>query len=363
MPFDRGTLPLTFLKINGDIPKDATAMFQTKTAGKLDGVGEEPQIGWVSGRHLLERNIDENTALMGKFIYLNLRISQRKIPSALLKAECRKEELDHMLANNVQFVPRKIRAQIKKEIIEKRLMTMPPSISGTPFVIDAKSGMIYLATPSLSRIETFQNLFYDTLKTDAVLLDFANSAKMLLDQNVEKLPSVKFCQHNNQNDDLSARDFLTWLWYYSETQSAKIKLGKNTCGCLLEGPFLFSSASSENETGSIETVLRRGNPARSAEAQTALAVGKKVKKAKITIAREKEIWSAIFNTDNFTFSSLSLPPVENLDPISSFEERISFISDFHSIIMEYLKIFLSSLKSASWKEEQNKIIKWAEKRD
>ena len=40
-----------------------------------------------------------------------------------------------MRMNKLLFVPSKVRRQIKKDIEEKRLMQMPPVLSGIPFVI------------------------------------------------------------------------------------------------------------------------------------------------------------------------------------------------------------------------------------
>jgi hypothetical protein len=361
MPFEKGTLPLFFLKINGKIPDDCISLFQAKAAGKLDDVKDEAQIGWVSGRHLLERAIDDETSVIAGLIYLNLRISQRKIPSALLKAECRKEELDYMLANKSGFVPRKVRMQIKKDIEERRLPGMPPTISGMPFVIDRKNGIIYLSTSSVTRAELFQNLFYETVKAESLLLDFNSSAEFLLKEDVGNIRPVLFSSSADPKENLSGRDFLTWMWYHSETAQGEVKAGKVEYNCLVEGTFTF--ASSDDSEGSIETALRRGSPAKSAEAKAALAVGKKLKKAKLTIARGKEVWSASFNADTFGFSSLSLPEGENLDPISGFEERIRFINDFHSVIIEYQRLFISSIKAKTWKDEQKKIIRWAEEKE
>ena len=91
MPFDRGTFSLSILKLTGDLPSDALEKLDAMKAGKLDEVKDEQQVGWVSGRHLLERRIDEETAFLGGHIYLNLRTAQRKVPSALLNAEAKME--------------------------------------------------------------------------------------------------------------------------------------------------------------------------------------------------------------------------------------------------------------------------------
>ena len=124
MPFDRGSFSVKILKLTKDLPEDALERFNKNCAGKLDEVKDEPQIGWISGRHLLERNIDEETAMLGGHIYLNLRIAQRKIPAALLKAEMKLEELAYIKATGKADVPRKVKKDIKIAVEEKRMPQM-----------------------------------------------------------------------------------------------------------------------------------------------------------------------------------------------------------------------------------------------
>jgi hypothetical protein len=361
MSFEKGTLNICFLRSATALPNNNLELFQGKVAGKLDDVSDKAQIGWVSGRHLLERKIDETTSLIAGFPYLNLRISQRKIPSALLRAECRKGELDYMLAKDITFVPAKVKASIKREIEEARLMSMPPTISGIPLVLSPKDAMIYVSTSSLSRLTILQELFEQTLKVGTVHLDFANSANLLLGEKIEKYQAINFrTESTNSTNELSSRDFLTWLWFHSETEEGEVKLRKNSYNCLVDGPLSF--ASSEECEGSFEISIRKGMPSRSAEAKSALAVGKKLKKASITLAKGKDIWKAVFNADSFIFTSLALPEGEKLDPASAFDERLRLIAEFHAVITEYIRTFFIELKSQDWKNKQRQILKWAEER-
>jgi len=360
MPFDKGTINLTFLRANTPIPDDFLERFNTKVAGKLDNVADKPQIGWVSGRHILERTINEDTSIFAGYVHMNLRISQRKIPSVLLKAECRKEELDYMLDKNVNFVPATVKRNIKKEIEEKRLMSMPPTINAIPFVMNPRDGIIFLSTSSRAKVVLFQEFFEQTLKVTASHMDFANFAEQI-GEKIEKFKGISYSPKKSSSEELCARDFLTWLWYYSETREGEVKIKSNVYNILLEGPFTFAS-NSETE-GSVETSIKKGSPARSAEAKAALEVGKKLKKANITITRYKDVWKTSFNADTFIFSSLELPEGEKLDPISAFDERMRLIYEFKEVFSQYLKIFFESLNSSNWKNIQKSILKWSEERE
>ena len=99
MPFDRGSITFSMFDLAGDIPEDFAAMFASAKAGTLDSVTAEPQLGWVTGRHLLDTAIDEASAQIGGSYYLTLRQAQRKIPASLLNALCRREEQSFLAAN------------------------------------------------------------------------------------------------------------------------------------------------------------------------------------------------------------------------------------------------------------------------
>ena len=104
MPFDRGGVTVTTFKLNAPWPEDAAELFNAHRAGTLDSVKDDVQMGWTTGRCLLDSNLDENSVIFGSCWYLNLRKAERKIPSSLLNAICKREELVYMRANELDFV-------------------------------------------------------------------------------------------------------------------------------------------------------------------------------------------------------------------------------------------------------------------
>jgi recombination associated protein RdgC len=359
MSFEKGSFALTVFRLSEKLPVDALEIFQSKAAEKLEEFIGALSVGWVSGRHLLERNINEGTAYCGGHLYLNLRTAQRKVPASLLNAECRKEELDYMAMNKLAFVPVKVRRQIKKDIEEKRITQMNPQISGIPFVIDKAANMLYLGTSSTKQIDTFLSFFHETLKIEPIQVGIVDMMFRLFKDEVDSLKPVRFTE-NVEGESNPGRDFLTWLWYYSEEKGGKLCTKDfGDFELMIEGPLTF--ALSDEAEGSGETVVRKGNPLRSAEAKTAIDVGKKLKKSKFTIARGKEIWSGTIDADLFTFSGLNLPEGEKLDDLGSiFAERINYLHIFSNVIQEYFKLFANSVRSDKWQKEEAEIIKWTD---
>ncbi len=362
MSFEKGTTALSIFRLTEKLPEDALEVFESKAAGPYQDTGSEECVGWVSGRHLLERQIDEETSICGGSYYLNLRITQRKIPPALLTAECRMQELNYMQENGTDFVPTKVKREIKSNIEDLRLKQMPPQLAGIPMVYDKSSNLLYIGTTSTKSLDTFMSYFYDTFKTEPIQVTFEDIMVRNFEETPEVLPKVTFSDSKNEDDFLPGRDFLTWLWYFNEEKGAQITL--DTYGGFnlsIEGPLTLALV--DESQGAGETVVKKGMPQRSAEAKAALSVGKKLKKAKFSLTRGENIWSGTFDADNFTFSGLKLPDGEEMDIHSVFAERVNFLHIFNLAIEEYVKIFIQTLKSDDWEDELKKIHHWSSERD
>ena len=363
MSFEKGTTALSIFRLPEKLPENALELFAMKAAIPYQDTGSEECLGWVSGRHLLERRIDEETAICGGHYYVNLRITQRKVPPVLLAAECRMVELQYMQENGTDFVPAKIKREIKENIQKERIKQMPPSLSGIPMVYDRSSSMLYIGTASNKAIDTFSAFFRDTFGMEPIQVTFEDIMIRQFEETPDSLPAVNFSENNSENDFMPGRDFFTWLWYFNEKKKGTIKL--DTYGSFItgiDGP-LFLALVDDTEGGAGETVVKKGVPQRSAEVKAALLGGKKLKKAKIVFVRGENIWTGMFNADEFTISGLSMPDGEEMEPHSAFAERVNFLHMFHLALEELVRTYISSVKSDSWEDEQKEIYKWVAERE
>ena len=362
MSFEKGTTALTIFRLPEKLPENALEMFEARAACKYQDTGSEEAVGWVSGRHLLERRIDEETAIRGGHYYLNMRITQRKVPPALLNAECRMLELEYLTEHGGDYVPTKEKRSIKINVEEKRLVQMPPQLVGIPFVIDRNTNHLYLGTASTKALDSFLTFFHDTFSITPIPVDFDEIMSRHFNQETpQSLQSVKFSQDSNETDFIPGRDFLTWLWYYSEEKGGKASIeGGANFELTIEGPLTFALMDETHGAG--ETVVKKGAPQNSAEAKAALSVGKKLKKAKLSICRGEHIWAGTIDTDTLAFSGLSLPDGEEMDVHGLFEERVNFLDMFRLAFEAYVKTFVEHLKSPEWNTEQESIQKWSSER-
>ena len=360
MPFDNGTVNATFFTFENDLPNNFLECLNSRRAGSIDTVTDEVQTGWVSGRHMLDNRIEEGNAHRGDFFHIALRNASRKIPSAYLNALCKQEEDIYLKANNLEWVPRKAKKSIKEDITEKYLMQMPPSLSGIPIVISPADKLMFVGASSEAQIDLFVEHF---LKATAIEPLQFTPGLFLKKKNTNEtaLPKVSFAE-NKEDDPCIGRDFLTWLWFYSETEGKVEHEQFGTFDVMIEGPLTFAYASDSQGAG--ETVLKKGDfPQRSREAKAALLSGKKLKKAKVSVTRNNEVWSGNFDADKFAFGSLALPEGEAQDDEGRFEERMESLAVLANALECYFNVFADKLSAPDFPEYQKKIQKWVLDRD
>ena len=362
MSFESGSTPLIFCTLSGKMPADYLQRLAKYCAGKLDSVKDEPAIGWVSGRHLLESEIDENTSLFGGHLYVNLRKAERKIPSQLLNAICKREELAYMQANDTMLVPKKEKKRIKEDAIERNLMKMPPVISATPVLVDMAQNVMYVGTTSLNAFDQVAGEFLKAMEIEPIPLNVRELMFKLFQKGESDLPNVSF-NGRPCSEMTPGRDFLTWLWYYSETKSGMLKVGDlGVFNLIVEGPLTFA-VTGDDVPGASESTVKKGCPQMSAEAKAALEVGKKLRKAKILIARgDAEKWSFSMDADNFTFGSVSLPETESMELNTRFEERVLSLGILQNVLEAYFQKFASDILSDD-EEIRKDIVRWAQERE
>ena len=154
MAFESGSMSFRMVALPRAFPKNWLEKFAEKRAGSLDATDLEATSGWVTGRHLLDTNITEESALYAGYVRLVWRTASRKVPGALLKAECRMEELARMAADGVPFLKAKDRAEIRKEVKERLTPKMPPTIKAIPFVYQPGTHHLYATAMSDTLLDT-----------------------------------------------------------------------------------------------------------------------------------------------------------------------------------------------------------------
>ncbi len=72
MGFESGTVSFRFFDLARSLPEDAIERFAEHALSGVSQVQAEEVKGWVTGRHLMDRNITSESAIYGGFLRLCL---------------------------------------------------------------------------------------------------------------------------------------------------------------------------------------------------------------------------------------------------------------------------------------------------
>ena len=364
MPFEIGSVSFRMLELPRAFPKDWADRFAAHRAGALEAVGAGEQRGWVTGRHLLDSKITEETARHGGWVRLALRLAARKVPAALLKAECRMEELAVMAAEDKPYLKAKARAEIRQAVTERLLPGMPPQLKAIPFVYQPGAGHLYVGALSDAQLDVFTAALASALGFGGEPATPEALGALLKKADLRDVPGASFSpeMENVAMEAAPGREFLTWLWFKAETQNGTVALAAGgSLGVLVEGPLTFL----HEGDGAHAVVLKQGAPENSLEAKTCLLGGKKLREAKVTFALDEvHTWAFSFEADRFRFRGLKLPAGEaQLDAISRFEERLAFLEQWREIFLDLFGAFLDvRLDARKWKNTVADIRAWVKGR-
>jgi len=356
MSFEKGSVSFRIFKSANSkgstgsvLPDDSVERFAKKALPDADAMPIEECSGWTTGRYLLDRNINSDSISVAGRTRVTLVKAERKIPGALFKAECKQEELATLQAKGTSFLKRAEKMEISKSVYDRMIPDMPLSLSGID-VVTTKDGA-YASAISDSNVDLFLMAWKSTL--DSSLIPYTPEVAAVMNGvNINTLYPTSFSSSvpdSNAEQNIGT-EFLTWLWYFSEQTGVH-----NDFGFVLDGPFTFI----HEGDGAHEIIIRKGNPGISSEAKSALLAGKKLLKAKLTMARGEDQWTCSVNGSDWAFNSMKLPKGEKLDPISMFDVRMSSIATFIEAFEGLYKLFLDIRKDADkWKDEVAGIIQW-----
>lgn len=361
MGFESGSVSFRMLFMPQGLPPDAVARFAGHALPPLDALGAEPLHGWVTSRHLLDSRITDETAVVAGYPRITLCKAERKIPAALLRAECRMLELADMAASESTFVPRARRTEIKQEVIERLLPTMPPALTGIPLVFFPDRDLLFAGATSDKQQDSVVLNLRETLGVAPVPASPEAIALKRFGMNARDLAPTSFSDELEDTlaGDSLGQDFLTWLWFYSEVKGGMVNTDRGRFAAAIDGPLTFVLEAE----GAHVTQLRRGAPMVSAEAKTALQAGKKLSRAKVLLARGDDAWQFTLGADDFTFRSAKLPKGEAVDPVSRFQERMLAMETMRFAVDAFFEVFVQRrFDRDAWGTTVGEIRSWVSDR-
>jgi hypothetical protein len=362
MPFEQGSISFRMLRPARSLSPETVARFAARAAPPLDASASGEIRGWVTGRHLLDREINERTAHFGGHLRLTLLSAERRVPPALLQAECRMEELAAQAAKDTPFLSRRERREIKQTVEERLRPQMPPQLTGIPFVYVASSNTMFAGAPSMKQSDVLCAFLLHTLDFHVVpcLPETLAEQRKGIDPSQWLPTSFSPDLPDESAECVPGREFLTWLWMASEARGGEFTLpGQGDLAVQIEGPLRFV----REGNGAHETILRNGQPLLSAETKTCLLGGKLLRTARFLLVRGEERYAGTLEADEFVVRGLRLPDVEAADSMTRFQERIRALDDFRDMLWQLFDRFVDERSSpSSWRKTRVEIQRWVQDR-
>jgi recombination associated protein RdgC len=370
MAFESGSISCRMLYAPRGMPQDAVKRFAQHAAPPIETLGSGEIHGWVGGRHLLDREIDDNNAHYGGYLRLHLMKAERKIPEPLLRAECKMQELARMRAEGSDALGRAARREIRKAVTGRLLPKMPPQLQGITFLYDATAHVAYVTALSDRQLDAFQIAFREAQGSSLAPVTPETAALKRRRANPRDWAPASFSAEAEDDtvDHDPGMDFLTWLWFFSEAKGGLAELPDlGRFAVLIEGPLTFHM----QEGGVQEAVLRRGQPLLSAEASTSLIAGKKLRRARVTLARDNEAYAFTLDAPTFAVRGLKLPEPSagpgkedmKLDAVSRFQARMHMLGTFREAFLAFFDRFVDARSDATaWAGTVQEMRAWVRSR-
>lgn len=159
-------------------------------------------------------------------------------------------------------------------------------------------------------------------------------------------------------DMVLGQEFLTWLWFRSETQPMGFKDKNGTPFSLnLEQRIVVQGGEGDN----LETASVSGSLSQLREVRLGLRTGKKVTRVLVRFEREELAWQTTIKAEDFSFGSFKTPKVEmekDDDPDAGFLEKMYLMELCLGLLDACYKLFLDVRLSALWDQEVREMSDW-----
>ncbi|MBQ7607285.1 MAG: hypothetical protein IJU76_04885 [Desulfovibrionaceae bacterium] len=167
--------------------------------------------------------------------------------------------------------------------------------------------------------------------------------------------------YSSSVDDILGQEFLTWLWYRSDTSpdSFVTEDGEGFTVSMEQRIIVQGGNGDAKETASVS-----GAYSSLGEARFGLSMGKKVVRALLHIEKDSMIYQFVVKADDFTLSSVRTPtaPKDSLseedDPESTFLEKLFLIENCADFLDTIYTVFIKLRLSREWEQEVAEIRKW-----
>ncbi|MEK6642931.1 MAG: hypothetical protein AABZ08_03415 [Planctomycetota bacterium] len=386
MGFLAGSVSFSRFRVVGGSPKrlDDNLMekFRAHAVGKQRVMrSDREEIGWIGGRHLLDREFDAEKNVILECLHFGLRIDSHKVPPDIMRAYVQME-IDALRkhgdsAKGAAFAKLKkqavesAKARAEQEVKEGRYRSQKQF----PILWDTRTDTLYFGSTSSSAIERLQSLFRDTfekrlepLTAGAAGYEFAG--KSGVERRVESMRPARFVAQPDGNGhtevywstrDPSSRDYLgnefaLWLWYTLAEESDTLPLADSTeAAVVIVKQLALECPWAQNG----RAVMTAEGPARLAESRVAVGTGKLPRKMGMIVTRQGSQYEFVLTPESLAVAGAILPPVsEEAEGRERLEERVEQVRHLGETVDLLYQAFLGRRLSSEWDADLARMSAW-----
>jgi len=385
MGFLSGSVSFSRFAVVGGSPKRLDDNLMEKF--RAHAIGKQPvmrsdreEIGWIGGRHLLDREFDVEKNVILECLHFAMRIDGSRIPPDLLRAyvqqefDARREKHGgngngRSLARLRKQATEAARNRAEQEIKEGRFRSQRQF----PILWDTRNDVLYIAATQPAVIERLQRLFRETFDKRLEPITAGQAGYSWAEQTgssrrLESLRPARFVPQPEGNGhaevfwstkdpesrDYLGNEFLLWLWYTLGEETDTISLSDQSEAAVvivkhltLECPWAqFGRA-----------VITADGPSRLSESRRAIATGKLPRRIGLLVTRQEEQYEFNLQAETLAVSSAVLPPVEE-NGRTRVEERVEQVRHLSATVDLLYQAFLARRLSPEWPSELERMVEW-----
>jgi DNA recombination-dependent growth factor C len=164
-----GTGSLTRFIVEGSLPEDYLEIFPQKIARYAfrnfdENSEEERSVGWVNVIDMFDNAFTGMEYLKEPYLAMSWRVDTRKVPSKALKQYCRETEHKIMRSEELEYLPKNRREEIRNIVKGKLRKRAIPSSHTYDMIWNLQSSQIIFGATSNKLCEEFGEFFFKCFK-------------------------------------------------------------------------------------------------------------------------------------------------------------------------------------------------------
>lgn len=163
----RGAANLTRYRVEGTLPADygevfAAAIERFAFRPLSEQTDQERSVGWVNILDMLDTGFAGQSFFKEPYLALTWRMDVRSVPASALKQQCREAENRIMAAENLEFLPRPRRLELREFVRSNLLKRALPRSRVFDMVWDLPNGVVLFGCVTTKVCDEFAEFFRRT---------------------------------------------------------------------------------------------------------------------------------------------------------------------------------------------------------